>query len=140
MSNEQHQERVLYLLHFEQPVRNCRHYLGITWKTHLMRRLRQHEGHHGANLTSKVSQLGVRFHLVCVWEGATFKQERDIKRASHFSKLCYMCSPSRQRDHRWPAFVSEPKPYRELEWTPVEWRGAHHHTHSLAKKKDRLAS
>jgi len=138
--SEDETPRTIYLLHFEQPVRGCLHYLGITESTRLFKRLREHCGPYGSNLTSQAARKGVRFHCVEVWPNATFVRERQMKRISHLSKRCWMCHDRAPELLRVPIYTSNPKAEQEFPWRAVEWAKPARIAHSHHKKKGQTAN
>ena len=93
---------VIYLLHFDQPYRHARHYVG--WTDDLLDRLDRHASGHGARLVAVIWQAGIGFTLVRICEG-TRATERAIKNAGRRAPvLPGLHPPSPQRplvtDHR----------------------------------------
>lgn len=82
----------LYLLHFDEPIRRARHYLGICRSDRLEKRMREHQGGYGARLTSRLVNHGLGFALARVIANASRDDERRLKRAGHFDRLCPICS------------------------------------------------
>ena len=81
----------VYLLHFDDPVAGCRHYVGYT--TNLKRRLWQHQNGRGSRLTKRVHAAGVQMRLPRTWVGG-LDLERQIKREGHFTRHCALCQRS----------------------------------------------
>ena len=69
---------IIYMLHFSQPYKHARHYVG--WTEDLLDRLDQHAAGHGARLVAVITQAGIGFTLVRICEG-TRRTERAIKNA-----------------------------------------------------------
>jgi predicted GIY-YIG superfamily endonuclease len=84
---------MVYLLHFERRVSNCQHYLGFTRDDRLNERLSEHLSGRGANLVKRVLAHGVAIYLARVFPNLTANEERRLKTASHFDKLCPICCP-----------------------------------------------
>jgi predicted GIY-YIG superfamily endonuclease len=81
----------VYLLHFEQPYRHARHYLGST--TSLDTRLKQHTRGRkagGARLMEVVNQAGIPWRLARTWEGGR-EEERQLKGWNNGCRLCPIC-------------------------------------------------
>lgn len=79
---------VVYLLHFTQPYKHARHYLG--WTRDLPGRLAQHETGTGARLLQVVADAGIEWRLARLWPGGRHR-ERAIKRQGGASRCCPMC-------------------------------------------------
>ena len=80
---------MVYLLHFSEPYRHARHYLGST--EDLERRLAEHRGGTGARLMEVVGEAGISFTLARTWPGGR-KRERQLKKQGGRSRLCPLCS------------------------------------------------
>jgi predicted GIY-YIG superfamily endonuclease len=84
---------IIYLLHFEEPYRHARHYLG--WTGDLRRRLALHrKGRSGARLMHAVASAGVPWHCVARWLG-TRDDERAMKRRRELASWCPTCRAER---------------------------------------------
>jgi predicted GIY-YIG superfamily endonuclease len=79
---------MVYLLHFSEPYRHARHYLGST--DNLERRLAEHRGGTGARLMEVVSEAGISFTLARTWPGGR-QRERQLKKQGGRSRLCPLC-------------------------------------------------
>lgn len=84
---------MVYLLHFEKPVARARHYLGFTRDDRLNERLTEHMSKKGARLTARAVDAGVAIYLARVFPQLTANDEKRLKAASHFDKLCPICCP-----------------------------------------------
>ena len=84
---------MVYLLHFERPVSRSQHYLGFTRDDRLNERLAEHLSGRGANLVKRVLAHGVAIYLARVFPQLTANDEKRLKAASHFDKLCPICCP-----------------------------------------------
>ncbi len=85
----------VYLLHFDEPYKHARHYLG--YAEDLAARLTQHRAGSGARLTQVIKEAGITFTLVRTWEGGR-DLERHLKRWHDSPALCPLCNPALQRD------------------------------------------
>ncbi len=77
----------VYLLHFDQPYRHARHYLGYT--ENLPERLEQHRKGTGARLMEVVASAGIGFSLAKTWAG-TRTMERAKKHRGK-ARMCPLC-------------------------------------------------
>lgn len=80
----------LYLLHFEQPYKHARHYLGIA-RNGIERRIEEHRAGKGANITAVVKRNGIGFVLAKSWLNVPFKSEKKIK-GRGLKVYCPICS------------------------------------------------
>lgn len=78
----------IYLLHFAQPYKHARHYLG--WTTDLNARLAEHAAGRGARLLAVVQAAGITWDLARTWPGSRTR-ERALKRQGGASRCCPLC-------------------------------------------------
>jgi predicted GIY-YIG superfamily endonuclease len=78
----------VYLLHFDEPYRHARHYVG--WATNVKRRLAEHEAGRGARLLAVVKAAGIGWQLARLWPGSRAR-ERQIKRQGGHARHCPLC-------------------------------------------------
>jgi predicted GIY-YIG superfamily endonuclease len=81
---------MVYLLHFNQPYKHARHYLGSA--DDLDARLERHRAGNGARLIEVITQAGIGFTLARTWEGGR-KEERKLKDQHNSPRLCPICNP-----------------------------------------------
>ncbi|MFI0451211.1 hypothetical protein [Actinomadura sp. 6N118] len=79
---------VVYLLHFTQPYKHARHYIG--WTRNLPARLAQHETGTGARLLQVVAAAGIDWRLARLWPGDRHR-ERALKKQGGASRTCPLC-------------------------------------------------
>lgn len=82
---------VIYLLHAPRPIGKVRHYLGITRHDRLAKRLREHAHQRGSSLTAQLAARNRELLLARVWENASWEEERRMKQAGHYARLCPIC-------------------------------------------------
>jgi predicted GIY-YIG superfamily endonuclease len=80
---------MVYLLHFKEPFRHARHYLGSTGLT-VEQRLEHHRANRGARLTQVVNDAGIDYVVSRTWQGGR-ELERKLKRMHGGNKLCPIC-------------------------------------------------
>jgi predicted GIY-YIG superfamily endonuclease len=87
----------VYLLHFDQPYKHARHYLG--WALNLEARLAHHRAGTGARLLQVLKDEGIGWQLARTWENADKSRERRLKNTGGASRYCPMCGvrPSKPR-------------------------------------------
>lgn len=78
----------VYLLHFDEPYRHARHYLGSA--DDLAARLKRHRAGAGARLIEVVTKSGIGFALARTWPGGR-EEERRLKARHNAPRLCPIC-------------------------------------------------
>ncbi len=78
----------VYLLHFDQPYKHARHYVG--WARNVKRRLAEHAAGRGARLLAVVRDAGIGWQLARLWPGSRAR-ERQIKRQGGHARHCPLC-------------------------------------------------
>lgn len=81
---------VVYLLHFAEPFKHARHYVG--YSELLAQRLAHHRRGTGARLMAAVSAAGIEVTVARVWRGADRTFERRVHNRKQSAQLCPMCS------------------------------------------------
>jgi predicted GIY-YIG superfamily endonuclease len=94
---------VIYMLHFDQPYRHARHYVG--WTEDLLDRLEAHATGHGARLIAVIWAAGIGFSAVRICEG-TRHTERAIKNSGGATRYCPACVTHPWNGH-WAPITSE---------------------------------
>jgi predicted GIY-YIG superfamily endonuclease len=79
----------IYLVHFDEPYRHARHYLGWTPRD-VATRLAEHAAGRGARLLAVVASAGIGWRLARTWAGSRAR-ERQLKRQGGLSRLCPLC-------------------------------------------------
>jgi predicted GIY-YIG superfamily endonuclease len=80
----------IYLLHFSQPYKHAKHYIGFA--RDLSARLESHANGTGARLLQVITEAGLSFELARTWEGSR-KTERSLKNRKATPRLCPLCNP-----------------------------------------------
>jgi predicted GIY-YIG superfamily endonuclease len=88
VSGRARQAGTVYLLHFDQPYKHARHYVG--WASNVKRRLAEHQAGHGARLLAVVRAAGIGWQLARMWPGSRAR-ERQIKRQGGHARKCPLC-------------------------------------------------
>jgi predicted GIY-YIG superfamily endonuclease len=78
----------VYLLHFDQPYKHARHYVG--WTRNVKRRLAEHVAGRGVPLTIAARRAGITLVLARMWPGSPAR-ERQIKRQGGHARHCPLC-------------------------------------------------
>ncbi len=79
----------VYLIHFEQPYKHARHYLGFS--EDVPGRIRAHRRGKGARLISVVNDAGIDWAVVRIWRNMTRADERKLKHRRDAPGLCPVC-------------------------------------------------
>jgi predicted GIY-YIG superfamily endonuclease len=79
----------VYMIHFEQPYKHARHYVG--YSDNLTFRLQHHRNGTGARLMQVVNEAGIGWVVALVAEG-TRLDERALKNRKNTPKLCPVCT------------------------------------------------
>jgi len=85
-------EGFVYLIHFNEPFKHAKHYVG--WTTDVESRILCHKEGRGARLMQVLNENGIDWQLVRVWEGASRGFERKIKNMKKTSLYCPICNPN----------------------------------------------
>jgi predicted GIY-YIG superfamily endonuclease len=78
----------IYLLHFDQPYKHARHYIG--WALDVAKRLAEHAAGRGAHLMAVVKDAGITWRLARTWPGDRHR-ERAIKNQGGARRRCPLC-------------------------------------------------
>ncbi len=103
---------VCYMLHFDEPLRGHRHYIGSTNYDRRYVRWREHALGNGSAYTKQFIKAGIGFHVVRLWFSHTREQERSLKNNGDMRRYCPMCS----------ATLPKPDPchYEPMAWAPTQ--------------------
>lgn len=82
----------VYLIHFDEPLKHARHYIGFTQLT-VEERFEQHVSGKGARLTAVVAAAGIPMRVVRVWPGESRSFERKLKNSGGAAMYCPECRP-----------------------------------------------
>lgn len=82
---------MVYLIHFDQPLKHAQHYLGFVEKD-LDQRIRRHRNGQGAKLLRAVNQAGIGWSVVKVWEDGDRNFERSLKNKKKTKCFCPKCN------------------------------------------------
>ena len=79
----------VYLIHFDQPYKRARHYLG--YAEDLDARLERHRAGNVARLMEVINLAGITWRVARTWQGDR-KLERKLKNRKEAPALCPICS------------------------------------------------
>ena len=60
---------IVYLIHFDEPYKHARHYMGSTTEFNMEARLDHHMSGRGSRLMAAVSSAGIPWRVVRLWAG-----------------------------------------------------------------------
>lgn len=81
---------IVYLIHFDEPYKHARHYMGSTTEANLDARLEHHRNGNGSRLMAAVSSAGISWRVVRIWVGDK-NTERLMKKNGAVGKYCPVC-------------------------------------------------
>lgn len=88
---------MIYLLHFDQPYRHARHYLGFTARDGLAARIAEHAG--GGAKASPLIRAAMRqgcvISIARVWPAGSRTLERKLKNRGGLARQCPLCKAER---------------------------------------------
>lgn len=80
----------IYLLHFSEPFKHAKHYLGWAIAGGLDSRLKRHQQGNGARLLRVVKQAGITWVLARTWQDEDRHKERSLKKSGK-ARFCPVC-------------------------------------------------
>lgn len=81
----------VYVLHFDPPFKQAKHYVGFTDQEDVGDRIVEHLKGTGSRLVRAAVGAGVTIHIAHVFVGADRHFERRIKRSTDVCRWCRMC-------------------------------------------------
>lgn len=81
----------VYLLHAELPLGGVTHYVGITLRGRLLRRLREHINGYGTRRTAELIAYGAQLDLARTWSTDDQNLEHEKAKADPKAGLCPIC-------------------------------------------------
>lgn len=109
---------LVYLLHFERPLRHAQHYIGSTPDHGLERRMREHATGRGAKLTAAVARAKIPMTLARLWYSPDRRHETKLKAAKNARSLCPVCR-SGESDN--PVLTASTEPAGTPAWSAASW-------------------
>jgi hypothetical protein len=85
---------LVYLIHFDAPLRHAKHYIGYTSADSPFPRLERHRSGAGAKILAALNRLGIGYRIVRVWRDANRAFERKLKNRKESHCFCPFCRPS----------------------------------------------
>jgi predicted GIY-YIG superfamily endonuclease len=81
---------MVYLIHFDKPFKHASHYIGWA-KRDLEQRMKHHRSGTGSKLMKAVTNAGIGWKVVKVWEDGDRTFERSLKNKKKSSCICPVC-------------------------------------------------
>jgi predicted GIY-YIG superfamily endonuclease len=94
---DNHQAGTTYLIHFHEPLKHARHYVG--WAKDLDARMAEHASGNGSRLMAAVTAAGIGWHVARTWPGTTTAREKAVKDSGHIPDYCPACGGRGARNH-----------------------------------------
>ncbi len=88
---------MVYLLHFSEPFKHARHYIGFT-ESGLEQRMERHRSGDGAKILRALKLNGITFEVVKTWEEGDRDFERKLKNQKNSKRHCPHCLKKKEDD------------------------------------------
>jgi predicted GIY-YIG superfamily endonuclease len=111
---------LVYLLHFEKPLKHAQHYIGSTTDHGLARRMGEHATGQGAKLTAAVARARIPMTLARLWYSPDRRLETKLKAGRNARALCPVC---RFGEIGNPVLTGVPYAPAIGSWKPAHWTG-----------------
>lgn len=85
----------IYLLHFSRKYHHAGHYIGFVrgnTRAAVEDRLERHRSGDGARLLAVITQAGITFECVRIWENVSRDFERKLKKRKCANRMCPICA------------------------------------------------
>jgi len=89
---------LVYLIHFQQPLKHAQHYLGYVDKN-LEARIKRHKSGDGSKLMRAVNLAGIAWEVVRIWKDVDKHFERTLKNRKNTKCLCPLCNPLKYQNY-----------------------------------------
>lgn len=89
---------MVYLIHFATPYKRVRHYIGFT-PNDLESRMKKHRNGTGSRLMRAVTNAGIEWSVVRVWQDEGRQFERKLKNQKQSSRFCPACKTIHEENH-----------------------------------------
>ena len=90
---------MLYIIHFDQPIKHAQHYIGSTTKDTLKSvhaRIKKHKTGTTNALLREVKRQGIGIQVYIIGKGS-YKEERAIKNCNNGRRYCPCCMGKRRK-------------------------------------------
>ena len=83
---------MVYVIHFKSKFHHAQHYVGYCAPGKLLARIKRHMDGHGSKLMRAVTEAGIEWNVVHVWDDADRAFERSLKNKKKTRSFCPACS------------------------------------------------
>jgi predicted GIY-YIG superfamily endonuclease len=87
----------VYIIHFDQPYKHARHYIG--YANNIEKRINHHRAGTGANLLRVINTAGITWRIAQIWDGKDRAFERHLKNQKHSARYCPICKQEITHEH-----------------------------------------
>lgn len=87
---------MVYLIHFDEPFKHARHYIGFC-ESNLDQRMEHHRRGDGSCLMRAVTRAGIKWNVVRTWPEGDRNFERSLKNWHKSQDLCPVCKEFRKK-------------------------------------------
>jgi predicted GIY-YIG superfamily endonuclease len=97
----------VYLLHFNEPIKGVRHYVGFT--ENLRQRIDTHRSgsRHASGVCRRFYDAGIPFRVARIWAGEKINMTVENYVKKHISSMCSICAWERENGDLLPLFSPE---------------------------------
>jgi len=89
---------MVYLIHFDTPLKHASHYLGYTPNAvTFITRIKNHKAGRGAKILAACNAAGITWNVVRTWPDADRDYERKLKKCYNLPCYCPICKKKRKR-------------------------------------------
>ena len=86
---------IIYVIHFHQPFKHAKHYVGWSRAGELGERLKRHRKNRGSRLLAALNRAGIGWEVVLAWRG-TRDDERLFKKRKYTPRKCPICKEAKR--------------------------------------------
>ena len=90
-------EGFVYVIHFSEPFKHCRHYIGFT--KNINARLQHHKANEGSRLLRALNLAGINYEIAATHVGDR-NLERKMKNFNNSKRFCPICSGKVKDPHK----------------------------------------
>lgn len=81
---------MIYLIHFDKPLKHASHYIGFV-ERNLKKRIERHRAGSGAKILRAANEAKISWDVVRTWPDGTRDDERKLKNSKNSKRLCPVC-------------------------------------------------
>lgn len=95
---------MVYLIHFDEPYKHARHYLGYCHSWAADDRITAHSNGNGAKLIKAVQEAGIGWIIARIWDYGDQEFERHLKNTKKVKVCCPFCNPDTWHTNQLKAY------------------------------------